>query len=294
VSTIAVLGPGGVGGLVAAALARAGNDVVVVAREETATAVERDGIRVRSVALGDFDARPRAVARLAEPVDALLVAAKATTLEEALARVEVEPGLVVPLLNGVDHMATLRARFPDRVAAGVIRVESERVGPGEIVQSSPTVRIDLAADDEGLRAPLAALAGTLRQAGFEVREGPDEADVLWRKLARLAPLALATAAFDAPLGAIRDDPRRASALWTAVEESTAAARAAGVPIEAAAIRAELEEAHATLRSSMQKDLAAGREPELDGIAGPILRSAGLSAPATRTLAGRVRERYSSP
>jgi ketopantoate reductase len=45
---------------------------------------------------------------------------------------------------------------------------------------------------------------------------------------------------------------------------------------------------------MQKDLAAGREPELDGIAGPILRSAGLSAPATRTLAGRVRERYSSP
>jgi 2-dehydropantoate 2-reductase len=293
VSTIAVLGPGGVGGLVAAALVRAGADVVVVAREETAAAMERDGLRVRSVALGDFAARPRAATSLTEPVDALLVTAKATTLGQALERIDADPRLVVPLLNGVDHMATLRARFPDRVAAGVIRVESERVGPGEIVQSSPTVRIDLAADDERLLAPLGSLATTLQTAGFDVRQGPGEADVLWRKLARLAPLALATAAFDAPLGVIRDDPRRASALWAAVEESTAAARAAGVPIEAAAIRAELEEAHPTLRSSMQKDLAAGREPELDGIAGPILR-AGLSAPAIRTLAARVRDRYSSP
>jgi 2-dehydropantoate 2-reductase len=294
--TIAVLGPGGVGGLVAAALSRAGNDVVVVAREETAAAIARDGIRMRSVALGDFAARPAATARLEDPVDALLVAAKATTLGDAVERIGARPGLVVPLLNGVDHIALLRERFHDRVAAGVIRVESERTGPGEIVQSSPGVRIDLAADDDRLRAPLAELATALEAAGFDVRTGPSEADVLWRKLARLAPIALATAAFDAPLGAIRDDPRRASTLWAAVEEVAAAARAEGVPVEAAAIRDELEQAHATLRSSMQKDVAAGRPPELDGIAGPVLRAAedhGLRAPAVSALAARVAGRYSS-
>ena len=295
--TIAVLGPGGVGGLVAAALARAGIDVVVVAREETAAAIERDGIGVRSVALGDFHATPRTSARLDEPVDALIVAAKATTLADAVARVGVAPDLVVPLLNGVDHMTALRERFPDRVAAGVIRVESERTGPGEIVQSGPGVRIDLAADDERLRPPLAELAETLEAAGFDVRTGPSEADVLWRKLARLAPIALATAAFDSPLGPIREDPRRASALWAAVEEVAAAANAEGVPVDAAAIRGEIEQVHPELRSSMQKDVDAGRPPELDAIAGAVLRAADrheLRAPAVSALATRVAGRYSSP
>jgi 2-dehydropantoate 2-reductase len=289
--TIAVLGPGGVGGLVAAALARAGTDVVVVAREETAAAIERGGIRVRSVALGDFEAEIRAVARLDEPVDALLVAAKATSLGESLQRIEAEPALVVPLLNGVDHMAVLRERFGERVVAGVIRVESERTAPGEIVQSSPGARIDLAPD-----ARVADLAAALEQAGFEVRTGAGEADVLWRKLARLAPLALATTAFDSPLGPIREDPRRASALWAAVDEVAAVARAEGVGIDPHAIRHELEQAHGTLRSSMQRDVDAGRAPELDNIGGAVLRGAerhGLNAPAVRTLAERVKRRYSS-
>jgi 2-dehydropantoate 2-reductase len=288
---IAVLGPGGVGGLVAAALARATTDVVVVAREETVAAIERDGIRVRSTALGDFATRPRATARLDEPVDVLLVAAKATTLAASLERIAAEPELVVPLLNGVDHMALLRERFGDRVVAAVIRVESERAAPGEILQSSPGVRVDLAPDGR-----TAALAEALQAAGIEVRTGASEADVLWWKLARIAPLGLATAAFDAPLGEIRDDPRRASALWAAVEETAATGRAEGAGVDAAAVRQELEQAHATLRSSMYRDVAAGLEPELDGIAGPVLRAAerhGLGAPAVRMLTDRVRARYSS-
>ena len=55
---ISILGPGGVGGLVAAALTRAGEEVVVVARESTAARIAERGIRVTSVRLGDFTARP--------------------------------------------------------------------------------------------------------------------------------------------------------------------------------------------------------------------------------------------
>ena len=61
--SIAILGPGGVGGLLAAALARAGTEATVVARESTAETIARDGIAVQSTVLGDFTARPRAVAR---------------------------------------------------------------------------------------------------------------------------------------------------------------------------------------------------------------------------------------
>ena len=126
-TSIGVLGPGGVGGFLAAALARAGENVVVIARESTAAAIAANGISVRSVRLGDFVAHPRAVAECGEPVDVLLVATKAVGLDVALGRVTTDPGLVVPLLNGLDHMAVLRARFgADRVAAGTIRIESDR------------------------------------------------------------------------------------------------------------------------------------------------------------------------
>jgi len=49
----------------------------------------------------------------------------------------------------------------------------------------------------------------------------------------------------------------------------------------------------SMQSSMQKDVAAGREPELDAIAGPILRGGarhGIEVPATRSLVARVTAR----
>jgi 2-dehydropantoate 2-reductase len=73
-SEIGVLGPGGVGGLTAAALSRAGEQVTVVARERTARLIAREGIAVRSVVLGEFVGRPNAVTDLRAPVDVLIVA----------------------------------------------------------------------------------------------------------------------------------------------------------------------------------------------------------------------------
>src|SRR5579862_1190333 len=130
---IAILGPGGVGGFLAGALDRAGTEVVLVAREESAAIIAERGLVVESARLGDFTAHPRAVPRLAEPVHVLLVATKATGLREALERIAEAPPLVVPLLNGRDHLAVLRERFgAARVAAGTIRIESDRPEPGRI------------------------------------------------------------------------------------------------------------------------------------------------------------------
>ena len=142
---VAVLGPGGVGGLVAGVLAQAGADVVLVAQESTAQAIDARGLVVRSVMFGDIHARVRACARLREQVDVLVVATKAAGLASALERIEVEPGLVLPLLNGLDHLTVLRERFgPDTVLAGTIRVESDRPEPGVIVHTSQFLLIDMA------------------------------------------------------------------------------------------------------------------------------------------------------
>ena len=54
--TVAVLGPGGIGGLLAGLLARAGHRVICLAGEDTAQTLRTTGIRVRSGVFGDFTA----------------------------------------------------------------------------------------------------------------------------------------------------------------------------------------------------------------------------------------------
>jgi 2-dehydropantoate 2-reductase len=292
-ATIAVLGPGGVGGFVAAALERAGRPVTVVAREETVREIGRSGIEVRSVRLGDFTARPAAVTALEDPVDVLLVAPKATALPGALGRVAAEPALVVPLLNGLDHMALLRERFPDRVAAGTIRIESDRPAPARVVQTSPFLRVDLATEDAGLRPALESLAVTLEEAQIPARVLDSEAEVLWHKLVRLNALACATSAYDLPLGPIRTTPELRADLEGCIREAVAVAAADGASIEDRGVVGELEEAHPDLGSSMQRDIAAGREPELDHIPGAVLRAAarhGLECPTIARLTLRIAAR----
>jgi 2-dehydropantoate 2-reductase len=297
---IAILGPGGVGGLLAAALTRAGADVTVVARESTVELIARDGIAVESVVLGDFTARPAAVARLTEPVDVLIVATKAAALEEALARVDATaPALVVPLLNGFDHMALLRERFPDRVAAATIRVQADRPAPAQVVQGGRFLFVELASDEAALRPPLAALAALLTDAGVENRLSDDkgEARILWGKLVRLNTLACMTAAYDAPFGAIRSDPARWAELTACVHEGVAVARAEGADIDPDVVFGEFEVIHDSFGTSMQRDVAAGREPELDAIAGAVLRAGarhGLACPTVAALAARIAERASVP
>ena len=297
-STIAILGPGGVGGFVAAALVRADEDVLVVAQATTSDLIARDGIELRSVRLGDFVARPRTSESLTEPAETLIVATKAGGLRASLERIEAAPALVVPLLNGLDHIELLRTRFgADRVAAGTIRIESDRPAPGRIVQRSPFLRIDLAADDPALRPALERLADRLRAAEIPVAIGPSEAQILWSKLVRLNALACTTSATDRPIGFIRTDPEWRPVLKACLDETAAVANADGAEIVAEEPLAELDAAHTGLGSSMQRDIAAGREPELDAIPGAVLRAAarhGLECPTIERLVAVIADRAGRP
>ena len=291
---IAVLGPGGVGGLLAGALWRSGSEVTVIAREDTAALISRQGLRVRSVLLGDFEARPRALSSTSEPFEVMIVATKAAGLAAALDRVQRAPGLVLPLLNGLDHLELLRARFsPRTVLAGAIRVESDRSEPGVIVHSSPFLLVDMAARDRACGAALQALGDELERAGVPVRLGypvtdRSEAEVMWSKLVRLNALACTTSAHDKLLGEIRSTPALRAELVGAIEEACVVAQAEGasdVRVERAV--EELDRAHATLGSSMQRDIAAGREPELDAIPGAVLRAAARHELGCPTIEGLV-------
>ena len=296
---IAVLGPGGVGGLVAGALDRAGESVVIVARESTAQTISEHGLRVNSVMLGDFVAHPRAIARLEEPVDVLIVATKASGLSSALERIEVAPRLVLPLLNGLDHIAVLRERFsPETVIAGTIRVEADRPEPGVIVHSSPFLLVDMASGYPSAQAPIAALADALQGAGVPVRMQDSEAQTMWSKLVRLNALACTTSAYDKLLGEIRSTPELYADFVATIEEACAVGQAEGADdVDPQTALAELSLAHETLGSSMQRDIAAGRPPELDAIPGAVLRAGarhGLRCPTIERLVALIAARAGVP
>ncbi|WP_084337566.1 ketopantoate reductase family protein [Actinomadura oligospora] len=269
---VAVLGPGGVGGLLAALLSRAGHRVICIAGEETAETLRRSGVQVRSGQFGHFSAKVEADTELREPVDLCLVTVKHTALGQALDRVPgkyLGDGLVLPLLNGIEHTDSLRERYgTQRVAPAVIRVESTRTAPGVIEHGSPFTEIDLAGPPERLE-PLAAL---LTAAGAATRVLPGEDAVLWAKLAFLAPFALLTTRYRQPVGTIRSERREE--LAALVEETTAVSRACGAPMDAAQVMARYDAFPPGGKSSMQRDAEAGRPLELDAIGGALLRAAG--------------------
>ncbi|MFC0533788.1 ketopantoate reductase family protein [Phytohabitans kaempferiae] len=292
--SVAVVGPGGVGGLVGAVLSRAGHPVVYVARPDTAAALTAGGLAVTSAQYGDFHVPATAVPRLTAPVDVCVVAAKATGLDAALEGAPAEAlgaGLVLPLLNGVDHLAALRERFPAaQVLAGSIRVESTRVGPGRIAHTSPFCAVEVAGD-LAPTARLETLAAQLRTAGIDAVVRDSEAALLWDKLAFLAPLALLTTAYAGTAGEVREKHR--ADLEAVAGEVVSVARAAGATVDTAAVLGLFDRVPPGMKSSMQRDVEAGRPAEVDAIGGAVLRAAtrhGVDAPVTARLVAELRER----
>jgi len=285
--TVAVLGPGAVGSVLAVGLVRAGVRVVCVARPDTADLIASRGLSVRHRD-GTETVQPEATSELHEPVDLLLVTVKAPALEDALGRISALPELVVPLLNGIEHMQTIRSGLPEtRVTAGSVSlIEAYLERPGMIVQTTPAVVLTLAAEAETATVEL------LRQSGAEVRVNGSEAQVLWEKLARQAPVAAATALTQRPVGELRRDPEWRRRLEEAVVETCSIAALEGVLLTPTAEWDIIDAMPAQLTSSTARDVAAGRPSELDAITGAAVRAGrrhGLPMPTLERLLAEAEE-----
>ena len=283
----AILGAGGVGGLIGACLAHAGDSVTLVVRRDALEQYPRQ-LHLES-AFGNFTV-DIAVAAEVPPVDALWITVKATQLEPALASLKNPDAVraIVPLLNGVDHIPLLRARYGSgRVIPATIAVETERVSPGRIVHRSPFARLNVASVGRPL---LDNTLDQLARIGFACRFIDDEPTLMWGKLVFLAPFALTTTAADKATGEVIADPSWKSLLEACVREACAVAVAEGAKVDPEAILAGMMAMPGNMRSSMQKDVEQHKAPELDAIAGPILRGArryGIEVPATEKLVAAV-------
>lgn len=283
----AIIGAGGVGGLVGAALAHGGEDVCMVVRPGTLRKYGGN-LHVEST-FGTYDETVSWTDRLPVAHVAWLTV-KATELESAIRVLASgpEPDAIVPLLNGVEHIAILREQFGrDRVIPATIAVETERIAPGRIVHHSPFARLHMASSGKTL---LAGSLEHLRRIGFTCVFVDDETTLMWQKIVFLGPIALATTAADKPIGALVGDPELWRQLQACVHEACATGTAEGAKLNEEVVVNSIKTLPGGMRSSMQKDVKQGKPPELDAIGGAIVRAAarhGIPTPMLSSLVESV-------
>jgi len=286
----AILGAGGVGGLIGASLARAGDTVTLVVRPETLDA-HPPRLQLDST-FGNWSVEVQWASSV-PPADVLWLTVKATQLEAALRSITDvgSIGAIVPLLNGIDHVEFLRSKYGrERVVPSTIAGETERASMGHIIHRSPFARLNVLSRGRDL---LQTTIDQLQGLGFTCNFVDDEATLMWSKLVFLAPLALTTSAFDRTVSDIVAEPETWRQLQACVREACAAGQAKGAGVEADAVLDAIRSLPPGMRSSMQKDVAQGRAPELDAIGGPIVRAAqqhGLKASVTEGLMAQIERR----
>ncbi len=275
---IAVFGAGGVGGYFGGLLAKAGVDVVFLARGEHLRSIKERGLKVESVA-GGFEVKVKAKESAEEvgPVDFVLSCVKTYHVEESAPAMRPLLGAdtsVLSLQNGVDNEGIIgRVLGEERVIGGVAYVESTVTAPGVISQTGGPRRLIIGELDGELSSRVRALSEVLSGAGIDCLVSEDIVSELWRKFMFICPLSGLTRVVRASIGVVLANAETKALYRKAVEEVHLAAWSCEVNLPEEMIEEVIgftESLHFDFKSSMQRDLERGRPLELDALSGHVV------------------------
>jgi len=264
-TTIAIIGPGAIGGILAAWLAQhPDHDVTVCARTPF------DQLEVETPS-GAITASPRVVTDPADarPADWVLVATKAYDAAHAarwFPAVRRANTPVVILQNGVEHVERFAPFVPtEHLVPAVIDCPAERTAPGRMRQRGPSWIVVPDTDPGRAFVPLFA------RTNFDVSTG-DFRTRAWAKLCINAPGAI-SAILLKPTGVIRIEPI-AELTRGIVRECLAVGRAEGAVLDDGIVEAVVEGARRAPPDSLNSliaDRMAGRPMEIDARNGAVVR-----------------------
>lgn len=282
---IAVVGAGGVGGYFGARLARAGNEVALIARGAHLRAIQADGLRVSSPA-GDFVARPWKAtddAAAVGPVELVIVAVKAWQMPGALTTMRPLVGpetMVLPLLNGVEAPDQIAAALgPQHALGGLCRIVAFVEGPGHVRHQGYPADVALGELDNRRTPRVERARDVFAEAGVKADIPPDIRAALWEKLLFVEALGAVGAVTRAPSGILRALPETRALLEQAMRETRAVAVARGAAVPESAVAGALRTVDAfpaAAYASMARDIMDGRPSELEAQTGAVARIAGES------------------
>jgi len=264
-TTIAIIGPGAIGGVLAAWLGQDPDHAVTVCAR-----TPFDRLRVETPT-GAIVASPRVVTHPADarPADWVLIATKAYDAASAaqwLPAVCRDDTTVVVLQNGVEHVERFAPYVPvERLVPAVIDCPAERTAPGRMRQRGPSWIVVPDTAHGRAFVPL------FRRTNFDVSTG-DFTTRAWAKLCINAPGAI-SAILMKPTGVIQIDPIPELTRGI-VRECIAVGRAEGAELDDAIVEAVVDGARKAPPDSLNSliaDRMAGRPMEIDARNGAIVR-----------------------
>jgi 2-dehydropantoate 2-reductase len=303
---LAVLGVGGVGGYFGGSMAAAaeGRDlgwaVHFIARGDHLTALQEGGLTLDAAGVRTVCTPASAVGMLAEaPVpDVVLLCVKGYDLDGAACQVAAhrhEGTVVVPLLNGVDVYERIRRVVPTGpVLPACALVGTNLEAPGLVKQVGDPGRVFLGADPAHPGDAPEAFLRLLEASSMDYRWFDDARPAIWEKFLFISAFGLVTATSGRSVGEVLADAGAMSDIAGIMSEVLELAAREGVDLPADAAEAALAKARAfpfETRTSLQRDVEAGRRHEGDLFGGGILRLAerhGIDTPCTRRVYARLR------
>jgi len=277
-----VFAAGGVGGYFGARLARAGHDVIFMARGQHLQAMKFGGLKINSIQ-GDFQLS--SVQCTDNPtetgiVDLIIVAVKSWQLKEVgnAMRPMIGPDtIVLPLLNGVeapDQLAQILGE--SHVLGGLCNIMSMIAGPGHIRHLGIEPYIAIGELDNTPTQRTRDILRILEQAGIKAAIPDSIRAAMWKKFLFICTFSGVGAITRAPIGVIRSLPETRGLLETSLTEIYQLARALDIPIHKNLIERSMgffDALPVQGTASMQRDITKQRPSELEAQNGAVVRIA---------------------
>lgn len=272
-----IIGAGSVGGYFGGRLAAAGRDVTFLVRSRRAAQLAEGLTIVSKGQETRVAARVITTGEAAAAFDVILLAVKAYQLDAAIEDLDAyvsQRSMILPVLNGMKHMDTLRSRFGSaHVIGGIAKIASTLDERGRIVDQANFHELAYGEWSRERTARILALDEFMTGAGFDARLSTDIERDMWEKWAMLASLAAITCLLDGDIGQVARAPGGVDLVKSLIAEVIAAIEAAWRPLSdpfKAQVLSLLTDRGSSLTSSMYRDMRGGYRVEADQIIGDLV------------------------
>lgn len=228
---VVVLGAGGVGSVVAGYLARAGYDVVMIARPGHTAAVQQSGLQLRGLDSFQVQVPALADATTLREADILLIVVKTKDMERVLAGVaHMRVGGVASLQNGVVKNEQIARVFGhDKVIGSTTMIGATLVRDGEVEYTLDGVTF-FGEPDRRQSERVNFIVEAFVRSGLKSAAADDIVSVEWTKQAFQNPFAPLSAITRLPVHLVWSSPQLATISVHMFREVVAVARAKGVSL----------------------------------------------------------------
>jgi len=268
---VAVVGAGGTGAYYGGALAKAGHDVTFIARGSHLEAINKDGLQLNTVLLGDFHLDSPATDDMSsiDPVDLVIFAVKSWGTETAITDMTELVGkntLIISTQNGIDSEQLLSDAFgKEHVLGCTATVSSMITSPGVVTQAGGPGSLVIGALTQGQSARVNELATQCVAAGIAAETHENIELAIWEKFTFICALSGMTALTRKPIGEIFAQESTTQMYLQVLSEVAEVGRATGIPLPqsiAADLLATTQAREPFIIGSMGHDLIANNPIEI--------------------------------